>query len=536
VFQEIIKTTQIGRFDRHVRRRRQLGAAARQGDHGLGRQRLLLSQEITQRLVHGRLAVVGGVLQNPQIGAAGHIGSVFVLQSIVGHPKAAVGEQVLAVTVVVKGAWLAHQLVDEVAVVDGVLVAPNQARQRVHVGSRVPDFHALGIQPGFDFVADQTAVHRVGVTVQVDQAARAHAHAKPQTTVLPLGRQGLQHGDFLGVALLPPHVARGHHLLQKAAVFVAAAEIAAAPQEQRLLHGVFEMSMRRLTVAVLVRLANIDPLAGQAIMVQQATIAGLKLAFDRQVVDRRAQAVAAMAARHASQFPQGILQTVGQRLERFRGAKGHGFPVGVGEHEVIDQVLEALAEDGDTQRVHAGEIRGRQVAGVMHLAEHDRPRLTRRGPPALNAALEGAALALGQPPGMFLLEPVKQRFGLQARLRFEPFLGLLPQVGQRILPGPIGARPLLRTGQSTQCAILACRLLVHSGPPGSDRQALVGLQVLKQFSNLSIRDHRKAPCCKELRVWSIHAKIGNSNCRWPRLGSASAGGRPGNLIDGGREN
>ena len=67
----------------------------------------------------------------------------------------------------------------------------------------------------------------------------------------------------------------------------------------------------------------------------------------------------------------------------------------------------------------------------MHLAEHDRACLTRRGPPALHATFERAGLAFRKPPGMFLLEPVKQRFGLQARLRFEPFLGFMPQVGQR---------------------------------------------------------------------------------------------------------
>jgi hypothetical protein len=168
VFQEIIKPTQIGRFDRHVGRCRQLAAVPRQSDHGLGTERLFLRQEITQRVVHGRLTFVSGVLQNPQVGTPRHCGNVFVLQPVVSHPKAAVGEQILAITVVVKGTRLAHQLVDDVPVVDRVLVAPDQPRQRVHMGSRVPDFHPLGMEPGFDFLADQTAVHRVGVAVNMD--------------------------------------------------------------------------------------------------------------------------------------------------------------------------------------------------------------------------------------------------------------------------------------------------------------------------------------------------------------------------------
>jgi hypothetical protein len=189
VFQEIIKTTQIGRFDRDVRRCRQLAAVPRQGDHRLGTERLLLRQEITQRVVHGRLAFVSGVLQNPQVGAPRHCGNVFVLQPVVRHPKAAGGEQILAITVVIEGTRLAHQLVDDVPVVDRVLVTPHQPRQRIHLGSRVPDLHTLGIEPGLDFLADQTAVHRVGVAVDVDQAARVHAHRQPQATVLSLRRQ-----------------------------------------------------------------------------------------------------------------------------------------------------------------------------------------------------------------------------------------------------------------------------------------------------------------------------------------------------------
>jgi hypothetical protein len=474
VFQKTVKTTQIGRFDGHVRRRWQLRAGACQSDHGLGREWLVVSQQAAQRVVHRQLAVVGSVLQNPQIRAACDLGSVFVVQPVVGDAKTAVGEEVLTITIILKGARLAHQLVDEVPVVDGVLVTPHQPRQRVHLGSRVPDFHTIGIQPSFDVGADQTAVHRVGVAVDVDQAPRVHAHRQSQATVLPLRRQRPQHGVFLGEPCAAVAVAPGQHFLpEKAHVVVATAEIAAAAQVQRLVHRILEVAMRRLAVAVLMRLANIDALAGQTVMVQQPPIAGLKLTFGREIVDRRAQAVAAMPPRHAPEFPQRILQAVGQRLERLRRADGHRFPVRIGEHKVIHQMVEAFAQDGDGQLVHAGEIRGRQIAGVMHLTEHDRARLSRRGPPVLNATFERAALALRQPSGMFLLQPVKQRFGLEAWLRFQPFLNFLPQVGQRVLPRPIGPRPLEGAGQGTKLAIFACRFFVHSSPPGGHRQPLL---------------------------------------------------------------
>jgi len=426
VLQEIVKTTQIGRFDGHLRRRGQLSAVARQGDHGLGRERRCLSQEAAQRVVHGRLAVVGRMLQNSQVRTPRHVGNMFVAQPIVGHAKTAGGKQVLAITVVVEGARLAHQLVDDVPVMDRMFVASDQARQRVHFRSRVPDFHTVGMQSGFDLFADQPAMHRIGIAVDVDQAAAVHAHRQAQATVQALRRQVSQYGEFRGVPRLSRRIARGHHFLKKAAIRVAAAEVAGAAQQQRLVHRGLEMPVRRLAVTVLVRLPNIDPLAGQTIMLQQAAIARLKLTLGRQVVDGSTQAVAAMAPRHASQFPQRVLQAVGQRLERLRHAQRHGLPVGVREHEVIEHVLEALTQDSHSQRVHAGEVRGRQVAGVMHLAEHDRARLARRGPPVPDTPLKGAALAPRQPPGMLLDEPVEQRLGVQPRLRFEPCLNLGP--------------------------------------------------------------------------------------------------------------
>jgi hypothetical protein len=48
VFQETIKTTQIRQFDSDVRRRWNLCIGACQGDHGVGRERLILSQETPQ--------------------------------------------------------------------------------------------------------------------------------------------------------------------------------------------------------------------------------------------------------------------------------------------------------------------------------------------------------------------------------------------------------------------------------------------------------------------------------------------------------
>lgn len=297
---------------------------------------------------------------------------MLVSQPVIGQAKAAIGEQLLAIAIVLEGARLPHQLIDDVPIVDRVLVASHQPRQRIEALSRVPHLHPVGMQAGFDLLSDQAAGDRVAVAMNVDQAAGIHTHWQPQTTVLPLRRQRPQRRQFLGVPLLPGGVACGDHLLEKLQVLLAADEIAAATQKQRLIHGGLEVPVRRLAIAVLVGLADVDPLARQSVVFQQTQVTRLKFTFGREVVDRRAEAVAAMPPWHSPELPKRVLQAVGQRLERLRHAEGHRLPVRIGEYEVICQVLEAFAEDGYVQRVHAGEIRGRQVARMMYLAEHDR--------------------------------------------------------------------------------------------------------------------------------------------------------------------
>lgn len=61
-FQQTIELAQIGRFDGHIRRRRNLGMGVCQRDHGVGRERLILSQQTAQRVIHGRFAIAGRLL------------------------------------------------------------------------------------------------------------------------------------------------------------------------------------------------------------------------------------------------------------------------------------------------------------------------------------------------------------------------------------------------------------------------------------------------------------------------------------------
>lgn len=267
------------------------------------------------------------MLQDPQILADTDGRRVFRAQPIVGLTKTAVGEQILTVAIILKRPRLAHQLIDDVPVVDRMLVTTHQTRQRVHTASGVPDFHTIGVQSGLHFFADQAAVDRVGVAVNVNHASRPHGDRQTQAAVQSLLGKRLQHGQLLQVTLPARRIALVQQVPQERQEIVLVGEIPTAAQLQRLVQRVLEVAMRRLGVAVLVGLSHVDSLPLQAVILQQGTVARLKLPFHRQIVDRRAQAVAPMTPRHTSQFPQRVLQTIRQRLKRLRGTQRHAFPV-----------------------------------------------------------------------------------------------------------------------------------------------------------------------------------------------------------------
>ena len=145
------------------------------------------------------------------------------------------------------------------------------------------------------------------------------------------------------------------------------------------------------------------------IVVHQVTVPRAKLAIFRKVVDRGAEAVAAMLARYAAQFPKGLLQPAADGLERFGKANRHELPIRVREREVIEQMIERLSVKGDSQRVHVGKVRRPQPAWIMHLGKHDGLVGAMKSTPVAYAPLEGPSLRVGKPTGIALLEPGEQR-------------------------------------------------------------------------------------------------------------------------------
>ena len=158
-----------------------------------------------------------------------------------------------------------------------------------------------------------------------------------------------QHGQFLGESLLAVGIATGHDLAEERLILAAADEVAAPPQHQRLVDGLLEPVMALLDVAVLVRLARLDRLGFEAVVRHQGLVSPSEHLGLWIGVDRRGQAIGAVPSRNSSQFPQGVLQPFAEALEALGEADRAGLPVGIRQHEVVDQVIERFAGDGDAE-------------------------------------------------------------------------------------------------------------------------------------------------------------------------------------------
>ena len=140
---------------------------------------------------------------------------------------------------------------------------------------------------------------------------------------------------------------------------------------------------------------------------------------------------------------------------------------------MVDHVVEPLAGDGDVERVHVGEVGRREVAGRVNLAEHDGLPGAASRPPLPHATLERAAVRIEELPRTLATQPVEKRLGEQPRFGREALLDHRPHGRERIGPGAVAPRHvrlLPRAGQRAVVAIVAGRLVGHSGSPSRGGQ------------------------------------------------------------------
>jgi hypothetical protein len=229
---------------------------------------------------------------------------------------------------------------------------------------------------------------------------------------------------------------------QKKIVLCPAPEIPAATQHERLIHCLLEATMTLLDVAVLIRLLRLNLLARHPVVIQQRPVTPRELLRVRTVVHRQAHPVRAMTRRRPAQLPERVLQTLAQTLKTLRKADRRRLPVRVRQNEVVDQVIETLRLDRDSQGDHRREVRGTQPTRFMHLRKKHLLRRTRLPSPTFDMPLQRPQLRVRKTLRISPLQLLEDRLGLQARVAFEQFTDFAPNRLERIGP----RYPIVRLG------------------------------------------------------------------------------------------
>jgi len=262
-------------------------------------------------------------------------------------------------------------------VIDVMLLLATQTRHRQLQLFRVPHGDRLGPHACFHPFSLEPRRDRVDVVLHLDRAPLADTHTQPNQTLQASGRQLTQVCHFAFAPLSSAQVLPILHHLQEGCVPIPAREIPAAAQQQGLLDRLFETPMRLFAIAVLMAARWVGRFASDAVMTQQSLVVPREYLRVAVGMHGQSHAVGAVSLRHATQGPQRVLQPVAQAGEALRKADRYVFPVRVGQHEVIDHVLETLSQDGHVEFVHVREIGRAEPARLMHLAEENllgRPR------------------------------------------------------------------------------------------------------------------------------------------------------------------
>jgi len=320
VQEERIERTKVGRLDVDVRRAGDLLSALHDRQDFFRRDGFAFRQEPSQDVIHQVQSFVLGGMQDLQVllHRGPFTGGRFTAsreQLVVGHAEPSGRIQVVDVLVVGERARLADQRINDVAEVDLLLALPKQPRQAFQALVAVPQLEMVLVDQHVHFQTDVFAVDRIGVSLDTQDAIRLDPDTQRRERAQPLVRQRLQGLAFFSEDAAAFLVTPRNELPEKSQILFPVGEITIATQPQRLIEPRLQMPMSRLHVAVFMRLADIDAMAPDTIMIKQRLVLHGELFVAGEVVDRRGKAVATDSPGHAAGRVQGVLQTGRERLE-----------------------------------------------------------------------------------------------------------------------------------------------------------------------------------------------------------------------------
>jgi len=183
----------------HVCRRVESLSLTDQFLDGLRRKRrVLVAGELRQGSFDKLLALGRRQFENLQILFGGRPLRQSQRQFVEGDAEVGRREERRPIAIMGQGARLSQQSVDDVAVVDFLLAAAHQPRQGLHQLIAQVHFQRRLAEENLHLPPDQSAVNRIEVRADVDQARRRHAHLQTNGRLELDARQRTKRRQFRG--------------------------------------------------------------------------------------------------------------------------------------------------------------------------------------------------------------------------------------------------------------------------------------------------------------------------------------------------
>jgi len=211
-------------------------------------------------------------------------------QQVPRHAKTACWKHLFTVSVVGEGSRFSHKRIDDVPIVDGRQILPDQSRHRLNEVSVMSHRDLFGPDAKVHELADQPTGDRVRIGSHVDRAAARDSHTFDDVVRVELFiGQSIQMSHIIK-EVLPPVIVRAlHQVFHEVNVFFTAVKTPTATQQQRLVNAILDVPVRRFDVAVLVGTPRIGAFGFAAVMIHQRRVTiGQRLAAG-VIADRRAE-------------------------------------------------------------------------------------------------------------------------------------------------------------------------------------------------------------------------------------------------------
>ena len=425
------------------------------------------TQEPSQGIVNQIETFVLGGMQDLQVLFDGRCFGRAIQQLVVGHAESCGGVHVVHVLIVDERPRLADQRVDHVAKVDRFLAPAELTRHTLKALILIPELKMVLVDTHFKLQADVLAADRIDIPLDANDTVRPDRHRQGSASASSAARQWIQAGGFFTERLFSGCITPRSQLTHERQEVVDALEVATFAEPQCLVKCVLEVAVRRLDVSVLMGLANVDPMALKAIVIEQITIRSGEFSVVRKVVHGRRQAVTANPARNAARQMQGVLQTCRESFEGLRMTEVDVLPVRIGEDRMEHHVVEGLAADRDLERIHDDEVESDHVARMVNLWEDDFLLDTVLELPTLYSSFQCSSNRVRHARLTFrrvvlLFEPIQNRVRFESRIVLKSFFDFAPILFERIWASAVGALGSFHLAWQEVClAILPDRLFTH---------------------------------------------------------------------------